>query len=76
MVSGSTAVACLVRREGPTAERVLYAANVGDSRAVLSRGGTALRLTFDHKASEQSEVKRIERAGGFIMRRRVLGILR
>ncbi|GBG24084.1 Protein phosphatase 2C-like 1 [Hondaea fermentalgiana] len=74
-VSGSTAATCLVREEEELG-RVLYCANVGDSRAVLCRqGGTAERLTYDHKASDPVEMKRIEDAGGFILRKRVLGIL-
>uniref|UniRef100_A0A7S2WAS5 PPM-type phosphatase domain-containing protein n=1 Tax=Mucochytrium quahogii TaxID=96639 RepID=A0A7S2WAS5_9STRA len=73
-ISGSTAVTCLLRVEDGS--KVLYTANVGDSRAVLCRGdGTAERLTYDHKASDESEMKRIEDAGGFILRKRVLGIL-
>ena len=76
MMSGSTAATCLIRREGDGNRRVLYAANVGDTRAVLCRkGGTAQRLTYDHKASDPSEMKRIEESGGFVLRKRVLGIL-
>jgi len=73
LLSGSTAATCLILNEGK--ERMLYSANVGDTRAVLSRGGTALRVTFDHKANEQAEVKRIEAAGGFVRGKRVLGVL-
>jgi serine/threonine protein phosphatase PrpC len=73
LLSGSTAATCLVLNEN--SQRVLYAANVGDTRAVLSRGGIATRLTFDHKASEQAEIKRIETAGGFVRSKRVLGVL-
>jgi len=73
IVSGSTAVTCLVRREG--AARVLYAANVGDTRAVLCRAGQAIRLTVDHKTTDPAEVKRIEASGGFVVRKRVLGVL-
>eukprot|EP00510_Aplanochytrium_minuta_P001445 CAMPEP_0184014972 /NCGR_PEP_ID=MMETSP0954-20121128/6023_1 /TAXON_ID=627963 /ORGANISM="Aplanochytrium sp, Strain PBS07" /LENGTH=247 /DNA_ID=CAMNT_0026295647 /DNA_START=242 /DNA_END=985 /DNA_ORIENTATION=- len=80
MTSGSTAASCLIRHEECGDEkkmkRVLYCANVGDTRAVLCRqDGKAQRLTFDHKASDPSEIKRIEDAGGFILRKRVLGIL-
>ena len=74
MASGSTSVSCLLM--GCGAGRVLYTANVGDSRAVLCRAGRAIRLSYDHKASDAAEQKRIEGAGGFVLRRRVLGILR
>lgn len=73
LVSGSTAAVCLILRE--KGERMLYSANVGDTRAVLSSGGAAVRVTFDHKASEQEEIKRIEAAGGFVRSKRVLGVL-
>lgn len=57
------------------ARRVLYAANVGDARAVLCRGGKAVRLTYDHKGSDKQEAKRITDAGGFVMSGRVNGVL-
>ena len=77
MVSGSTAVSCLLMpgKDPNGAGRVLYTANIGDSRAVLCRGGQAVRLSYDHKASDPAEQKRIEAAGGFVLRKRVLGIL-
>ncbi|ORY26483.1 phosphatase 2C-domain-containing protein [Naematelia encephala] len=55
--------------------RVLYTANVGDARAVLCRGGKAVRLTYDHKGSDSQEAKRITDAGGFVMNNRVNGVL-
>jgi serine/threonine protein phosphatase PrpC len=42
--SGSTGVSVLIRQEG--ANRVLYAANCGDSRAVLCQNKDSIRLTF------------------------------
>lgn len=45
------------------------------SRAVLARDGKAERLTYDHKAEDTAERERVEAAGGFVMRNRVLGIL-
>ncbi|EFN51693.1 hypothetical protein CHLNCDRAFT_139942 [Chlorella variabilis] len=42
----------------------LYAAHCGDSRAVMSRGGEALRLTEDHKPNLPRERKRVEGIGG------------
>ncbi|KAG2486043.1 hypothetical protein HYH03_015250 [Edaphochlamys debaryana] len=57
-------------RDGATALLVLrlsdtlYAAHAGDSRAVLSRRGEALRLTEDHKPHLPLERQRVEAAGG------------
>ena len=49
----------------------LFAANVGDSRAVLGqrrRDGqlAAVPLSFDHKPSDRQEILRIQRAGGCV----------
>lgn len=55
--------------------RVLYTANAGDARAVLSRAGRAVRLTYDHKGSDANEARRIKEAGGFVMNNRVNGVL-
>lgn len=40
--------------------------NVGDSRVVLSRNGTAVPLTEDHKPNSSEERKRIEKLGGTV----------
>ncbi|KAF7547535.1 hypothetical protein G7046_g8974 [Stylonectria norvegica] len=56
-------------------QRVLYTANVGDARIILCRGGKALRLTYDHKGSDENEGKRISAAGGLILNNRVNGVL-
>lgn len=72
--SGSTSVTCVIRVVD--GRRMLFVANVGDSRAVLCRGGKAQRMTIDHKASLPEEAKRIRDAGGFIGRnKRVNGVL-
>jgi len=55
--------------------RVLYCANAGDARAVLCRGGKAVRLTYDHQGSDKQEAKRVTDAGGFMMSGRVNGVL-
>ena len=44
----------------------LTLANVGDSRAVLSRDGRAVALTTDATPRRVDEAKRVERAGGHV----------
>ncbi|KAG9391453.1 Protein phosphatase [Carpediemonas membranifera] len=53
----------------------LITSNAGDSRAVLSREGRPVRLSFDHKPIEPSERQRIVSLGGFVEDKRVLGSL-
>lgn len=55
--------------------RVLLTANVGDARAVLCRDARPVRLTYDHKASDPSEARRVAESGGFITSKRVNGVL-
>ncbi|PIA49798.1 hypothetical protein AQUCO_01300500v1 [Aquilegia coerulea] len=71
-IVGSTAVVALL------ASDQIVIANCGDSRAVLSRGGAAIPLSFDHKPDRPDELARIEAAGGrviYLNGARVLGIL-
>lgn len=56
-------------------QRVLYTANVGDARIILCRKGKALRLSYDHKGSDENEGKRVANAGGLILNNRVNGVL-
>lgn len=72
--SGCTATTALVR-----SDRIIVA-NVGDSRAVLSRSGTALDLSTEHRVYGRgdaiaSEVERVESVGGWVEDGRVCGIL-
>ncbi|KAK4137194.1 PP2C-domain-containing protein [Trichocladium antarcticum] len=62
-------------RNSATRQRVLYTANVGDARIILCRQGQALRLSYDHKGSDENEGKRITNAGGLILNNRVNGVL-
>lgn len=86
ITSGATAVSALLRNTSQG--KVIFVANVGDSRAVLcckhgpngelsdsGSGFYAYRMSYDHRAEDESEQKRIKDAGGFIARGRVLGIL-
>lgn len=56
-------------------KRILYTANVGDTRIVISRRGRAKRLCYEHKGSDKSEIKRIYKNGGLVLGGRVNGVL-
>ncbi|CAJ1334718.1 unnamed protein product, partial [Effrenium voratum] len=45
----------------------LVVSNLGDSRAVLCRAGTAVPVSEDHKPTRIDEKKRIERVGGLVL---------
>ncbi|TQS36979.1 hypothetical protein Golomagni_02561 [Golovinomyces magnicellulatus] len=66
---------CLNLRKPSNRQRVLYTANVGDARVILCRNGRALRLSYDHKGSDELEGKRVASAGGLILNNRVNGVL-
>ncbi|MCJ1262539.1 Protein phosphatase 2C 1 [Lobaria immixta] len=73
--SYNTSVTIPKLQDSATRQRVLYTANVGDARIVLCRNGKALRLSYDHKGSDENEGKRIANAGGLILNNRVNGVL-
>ncbi|XP_042208857.1 probable protein phosphatase CG10417 [Homarus americanus] len=56
--SGCTACVALIQ------EKMLYVANVGDSRCVVSRNGKAVEMSLDHKPEDDPEAARIIKAGG------------
>uniref|UniRef100_A0A8D0C3B7 Protein phosphatase 1G n=1 Tax=Salvator merianae TaxID=96440 RepID=A0A8D0C3B7_SALMN len=56
--SGTTAVVALVRG------KQLVVANAGDSRCVVSEGGKAVDMSYDHKPEDEVELARIKNAGG------------
>ncbi|KAJ3685851.1 hypothetical protein LUZ61_015015 [Rhynchospora tenuis] len=58
---GSTALVAVV------GEKRIIVANCGVSRAVLSRGGSAVTLSSDHKPNRPDELQRIEEAGGKVI---------
>lgn len=59
---GSTAVVVTIH-ESVDGHRTLVTANLGDSRATLSRNGKALDLTRDHKPHDERERARITAMG-------------
>lgn len=68
--SGSTGVVVLV-----TPHHIICA-NAGDSRAILSKNkNEVLPLSFDHKPTNDVEVTRVEKDGGFVRAGRVDGDL-
>ncbi|OWM89692.1 probable protein phosphatase 2C 14 [Punica granatum] len=77
LVQGLSSGACCVTALIEGQEIII--SNLGDCRAVLSRGGVAEALTKDHRADEVIERQRIEDKGGYVeMHRgawRVHGIL-
>ncbi|KAL9256687.1 putative protein phosphatase 2C 8 [Drosera capensis] len=69
---GSTAVVMVVGKEE------VVVGNCGDSRAVLCSGGSAFRLSSDHKPDRPDELARIKVAGGRVINYngpRVMGVL-
>lgn len=60
--SGSCALISLIIGD------IVYFANVGDSRAIMSCNGgeKVLPITIDHKPNEENESKRIVSSGGKI----------
>lgn len=72
--SGSTGTVAFVRKDR------IYVAHIGDSRAVMSVGGDTEELSRDHRPHGESpeakaEVKRIEKAGGWVSQGRVCGVI-
>jgi serine/threonine protein phosphatase PrpC len=70
LTSGSTVAVCLLDKT-----KIIHAANTGDARIVVASQGNAHPLSFDHRASDPSEVARIQEAGGFVVKNRVMGVL-
>lgn len=60
---GCTAVVALVRKAD---KPEVHVANAGDSRCVLVSGSTAVDMSRDHSPALPDELKRIQRAGGFV----------
>ncbi|TKY88642.1 hypothetical protein EX895_002273 [Sporisorium graminicola] len=75
--SGCTAVTAFIKTAAQDSKRVekIFVANAGDSRCVLSQGGSVIDLSIDHKPTLDSERERIENAGGYVSWGRVNGNL-
>eukprot|EP00164_Ancoracysta_twista_P001301 GFYU01001702.1.p1 GENE.GFYU01001702.1~~GFYU01001702.1.p1 ORF type:complete len:575 (-),score=99.47 GFYU01001702.1:172-1896(-) len=58
--NGSTALVLYI------ANTTCYVSNCGDTRAVLSKDGKAVRVSIDHKPSDPDEYQRVVDKGGFV----------
>jgi len=74
-VPGAGACVVTVLLKKYDGKRILFVANAGDARAVLSRGGKATQLTHDHTAKDEAEAKAITDKGGFIKGGNVNGLI-
>ena len=70
---GSTA--CIVYITKEKVKKVLYSANIGDTRSLLISGNDYKRLSYDHRATDPEEFKRIVQEGGIVFGGRVYGTL-
>lgn len=64
---GSTAVAAWIHHDEDSKVSTLVVANIGDSRAILSKDSMPIALTQDHKPNKPKEKKRIETNGGSVV---------
>jgi protein phosphatase 1L len=68
---GTTAIVVAIRNGR------YYAANAGDSRAILVKeNGSVVELSHDHKPNNPEERRRVEDAGGFVLMPRGHGVWR
>lgn len=67
--AGSTVIAAII------VNNCIYAACLGDSRAVLKNGDTTIQLSEDQKCSNPKYAKGVTKLGGFIFNNRVNGQL-
>ena len=70
---GSTACMVYITREN--GQRCLYSVNIGDTRSVLISNNEYTRLSYDHRANDANEYKRIVSEGGIIFGGRIYGSL-
>ena len=71
---GTTATVVMLLYENNT--RVVYCANVGDSKCyLLKMNGSVLQLSMDHTCADKSEVERIKKTEGLVFNNRVFGSL-
>ena len=72
---GSTATIVYIEKLKENNKRILYCANVGDSRCVLVSKNGVYRLSYDDRVKDPQENERINKNGGIIVNNRVYGQL-
>ena len=71
---GSTACIIHIIKESPS-KLVVHCANCGDTRASLISPMKFKRLSYDHRADDEEEKRRVQNSGGTIINNRVMGAL-
>ena len=56
-------------------KKIIYSANIGDTRSLLISSNDYKRLSYDHRATDNEEFKRIIQGGGIVFAGRVYGTL-
>ena len=69
------ATACIIYITKENGQKCLYSANIGDTRSLLIKTNDFMRLSYDHRASDENEYKRIINNGGIVFAGRVYGTL-
>ena len=74
---GSTACIVYITKEYSinNSKKILYCANIGDTRAVLINSTSIKRISYDDRATDKNESERIKNLGGVIFGGRVFGNL-
>jgi serine/threonine protein phosphatase PrpC len=70
---GSTGNIIYITKENN--KKILYCANVGDTRSILISNNKVRRLSYDDRADDPNEYSRIINNGGIVFRGRVYGVL-
>lgn len=69
------ATACIIYITKENGQKCLYSANIGDTRSLLISYSEFKRLSYDHRANDPNEYKRIIDSGGVVFAGRVYGTL-
>ena len=72
---GSTATILYIVKHPQTNKRILYCANVGDSRCVVVNKKGVYRLSYDDRVKDPYENERINKNGGIVVNNRIYGQL-